>query len=98
MQIEWRTIQFFLDKETYIASEVSVDAMNPKKVKCSCIKFSKFAKCKHVLFIKEKIKENGGVFNLSIPEEVSDETAHDALRDSDLFRELVLKYGKIIEL
>lgn len=94
MEIEWRTVQLFIDEECAV-SEVSVDAMNSSKVKCSCIKFNKFARCKHVKFVKDKMESTGGVFNLVLPPTVDDEEAYDALQDTELFRELVLKYGKI---
>ncbi len=95
MEIEWRTIQFYLNNDDFTVSEVSVDAMNPKKVKCTCSKFTKFARCRHTKAIKEKMEVTGGVFNLTIPPDVPDEEAMDALGDTDLFRELVLRYGKI---
>ena len=95
MDIEWRTIQFFVDNETLSVSEVSVDAMNSKKVKCDCHKFMKMARCKHVKFVRERMQTNGGVFNLVIPSHVDDEEAIDALQDTELFRELILKYGRI---
>jgi hypothetical protein len=95
MEIEWRTIQFILDEEDFIVAEVSVDAMNSKKTRCDCKKFSKNARCKHVKFVQERMAKNGGVFNLTLPSLVDDEEAVDALYDTDLFRELVLKYGKI---
>lgn len=95
MEIEWRTIQFFLDEEDFIVAEVSVDSMNSKKIKCDCKKFQKNARCKHVRRIQERLSKSGGVFNLALPPEVDDEEAMDALYDTELFRELVLKYGKI---
>jgi hypothetical protein len=95
MEIEWRTVQFFLDEEEFIIAEVAVDAMNSKKTRCSCSKFQKMARCKHAKHVQEKISDSGGVFNLRIPAGVDDEAAMDALNDTDLFRELVLKYGKI---
>ena len=95
MEIEWRTVQFFLDEEEFIIAEVSVDALNSKKTKCSCSKFQRTARCKHIKFVQDKMAESGGVFNLKIPAGVDDEAAMDALYDTELFRELVLKYGKI---
>jgi hypothetical protein len=95
VEIEWRTIQFFLDSEEFIISEVSVDAMNSKKMRCSCPKFGKFARCKHVKFMQERLEGTNGVFNLTIPPEVDDEEAYDAVHDTELFRQLVLKFGKI---
>lgn len=95
MEIEWRTVQVFLDNEDMSISEVAVDALNSSKVRCSCDKFQKMARCKHAKFVRDKMKRNGGVFNLVLPEDVADEEAMDALRDTELFRELILKYGKV---
>ncbi|CAB4137819.1 Zinc finger, SWIM-type [uncultured Caudovirales phage] len=95
MEIEWRTVQFFLDEEEFIIAEVSVDAMNSKKTRCSCLRFQKNARCKHAKFVQDKMAQSGGVFNLRIPAGVDDEAAMDALYDTELFRVLVLKYGKI---
>lgn len=95
MEIEWRTIQVFLDNEDLSISEVSVDALNSSKMKCNCPKFPKTGRCKHTKFVKERMQKTGGVFNLTIPEDVADEEAMDALTDTDLFRDLVLKYGKV---
>lgn len=95
MEIEWRTVQLFLNNDDFGISEVSVDALNARKIRCNCNKFSKMGRCKHVKFIREKMDKTGGVFNLTIPPEVPDEEAFDALGDTDLFRELVVKYGKI---
>ena len=95
MDIEWRTVQFFLDEEEFIIAEVAVDAMNSEKTRCSCSRFQRTARCKHTKFVKDKMADSGGVFNLRIPAGVDDEAAMDALHDTELFRELVLKYGKI---
>lgn len=95
MEIEWRTVQFFLDEEDFIVAEVSVDSMNSKKIKCDCKRFQRNARCKHTKHIQERLSKNGGVFNLTLPSEVGDEEAMDALYDTELFRELVIKYGKI---
>jgi hypothetical protein len=117
MEIEWRTIQFFLDEEfewspadnesykanpdapdpksSGVISEVSVDAMNSQKMRCTCERFSKLGRCKHTKYLKEQLAKTEGVFNLSIPEDVEEEDALDALGDTDLFRDLVLRYGKV---
>ena len=93
MEIEWRTVQFFISEDDF-PCEVAVDALNPRKVKCTCSRFAKNARCKHTKWIKDKMASTGGVFNLVIPPDVPDEEAMEALEDTDLFRELVLKYGK----
>jgi hypothetical protein len=95
VDIDWRTIQFFLDEEDFRIAEVSVDAQDSKKIKCDCSRFMRTARCKHTKFVQDKLSTSGGVFNLKLPSEVTDEEAVDALHDTELFRELVLRYGKI---
>ena len=94
MEIEWRTVQIFIDEEMAI-SEVSIDAMNSSKLRCNCPKFQNIAGCKHTKFVKDKMKATGGVFNLVLPAEIDDEEAQASLRDTESFRDLVIKYGKI---
>lgn len=91
MEIEWRTIQFFVDDEG--VSEVCADIMNPKKIKCDCGKFMKAAKCKHAEFVKNLIASSGGAFVLRVPETVPEEEEDAAFESSDAFRKFVIKYG-----
>ena len=95
VEIEWRTIQFFIDEGDFKVYEVCVDSANPKKKRCDCDKFARAARCKHVKFVTDKLENSNGVFNLAIPSKVADEEAMDALYDPEIFRQLVLKYGKI---
>lgn len=94
MEIEWRTIQFFINQEG-ITSEVYIDNANPAKIKCTCITFSKIARCKHVKFIRDKMEENEGVLNVVFPAEADDDEIEHSKEDLELFRKLILKYGKI---
>jgi hypothetical protein len=91
MEIEWRTIQFFLSEEG--VSEVSADIMNPSKVRCSCTKFVKSAKCKHVDFIKARMSSSGGAYVLRVPPNVTEEEEEAAFESTDAFRNFVIKYG-----
>lgn len=92
MDIEWRTIQLFLGEDG--VAEVSVDATNPKKLTCTCKQFPSLAKCKHVRWVRDRMAGTG-VYNVSIPDHISDKEAETALSDSDLFRDLVIKYGTV---
>lgn len=91
MEIEWRTIQFFIGDEG--VSEVSADIMQPSKIRCNCGKFVKSAKCKHVQFIKDQMELSGGMFVLRVPETVSEEEEEAAFESTDNFRNFVIKYG-----
>jgi hypothetical protein len=92
MEIDWRTVQFFISLEDGV-SEVSIDALNPRKVRCSCRNFSRTARCKHTKFVKDKMDENDGHFSVHIPSDVSDEEGIAAIMKPDTFREFILKYG-----
>lgn len=93
IEIEWRTIQFFLGEEGI--SEVAADVMDAKKMRCTCQEFSKNAKCKHIKHIKEKIVKSGGTYQISTPATASDELAEMAMADEDLWREFMIKFSRV---
>lgn len=93
MDIDWRTVQLFLGEEG--VSEVSIASHNPKKVRCTCASFFNAARCKHTKYVKQRMQENGGSYSISIPEEIDDNEAYDAMIDSDTFREFVIRYGAV---
>jgi hypothetical protein len=109
MEIEWQTIQFFLTEdgkktstsdsflaEEMYACEVSVDAKNPKKARCTCNTFQKDARCKHVKWVKERMEEHEGIYTVRVRgEEVSDEETMDALESTDDFRTFVMRHGTV---
>lgn len=108
MEIEWQTIQFFLSEdgkkvqtsdsflsEEMYACEVSVDAKNPKKARCSCNSFQKDARCKHVAWVKSRMDEHQGIYTVRVKDEVSDEETMDALESTDDFRSFVLLHGTV---
>lgn len=88
MDIEWRTVQFFLE-EDYVA-EVQVDDEDKKKVRCTCEKFSKMARCKHTAHVKKRIAENGGNYTIVVPSDVPEEVALHAMQDREAFREFLI--------
>ena len=94
VEIEWRTVQLFLNKEGRV-DEVSLDTGNSDKMRCTCPQFGRSARCKHVKFMRSKINASDGVVSIFIPNDMSEEEATTALDDVDAFRDLVLKYGKI---
>jgi len=94
MEIEWRTIQLFINEEG-VVDEVSLDTDNTDKMRCTCQQFKRAARCKHTKFMREKIEQTDGVISLFIPNHMSDAEANEALGDVHAFRDLILKYGKI---
>jgi hypothetical protein len=93
MEIEWRTIQFFIGEEGI--SEVEIDHENRKKVRCTCALFSKRGGCPHAQIVRKEMDENFGHYTIAVPEYVEDEEAFNALSDPDNFRDFILKYGKV---
>lgn len=93
MSIEWRTVQLFLDENG--VHEVQLDLDNSNRAKCTCQSFKTIAKCKHVSFVKKKVKDNGGMYSIYIPEDIDDEIAFDMMSDAESFRTFVLEYGKV---
>ena len=94
MAIEWRTIQLFLDEDG--VAEVELDYNNRKKVRCNCKDFNSLAKCKHAKYVRTEIEKNGGAYKLSIPEDIDEEEVFMALDDAEAFRNVVIKYGKVL--
>lgn len=94
MEIEWRTVQMFLSEEG--VHEVSVDELNPLKVRCDCKFFVQHGRCNHARHVKDVMAKNHGNFTVKVPlDDLSDEELTDALADTELFRDLVIKYGKV---
>lgn len=93
MEIDWRTVQLFLDENGVY--EVEVDADNNKRVRCNCSTFKLSARCKHAKFVKTNMEAGQGNYSIQIPVEVSDEEAFKAMSSSDSFRDFIIKYGKV---
>ena len=94
MDIDWRTVQLFLGEDG--VSEVSIAAHDSRKVRCTCNSFFGSARCKHTKFVKQRMQENNGNYSISIPEEIDDEDAYEAMENgAESFREFVLKYGVV---
>jgi hypothetical protein len=96
MEIEWRTVQMFLGDEG--VSEVSVDSEDPTKIRCSCTVFQKNARCKHSKFMRDKFQTRQEAVQIKIPDNVSDEELEQAFKDTQSFRDFVIKYGKVLVL
>jgi len=93
MDIEWRLVQVFVGLDG--VSEVSIASHDNRKANCTCEAFSKSARCKHTVFVKIRMSENDGNYNVQIPESVSDEDAIDAMMDPEAWRVFVRKYAKV---
>lgn len=93
MEIDWRTVQMFLEENGVF--EVELDAENSKKVRCSCPSFKNSARCKHTRHVRKRIEENGGNYSVQIDVSISDEETTLAMASKDTFREFIIKYAKV---
>jgi hypothetical protein len=92
MAVDWRTIQFFLSESGVF--EVEADSKNWKIMRCSCPRFHDVNRCTHINSVKKQLKDNEGVFSMTVPENVDDEELYSMADTPDTFRDFVLKYGK----
>lgn len=95
MQIEWRTIQFFLEEE-YIC-EVEIDSKELKKLRCSCPAFQKSAKCKHTKYCRSVMDadDNDGHYPLRVSDPEAVQKAKESVKDPEDFRDFIIKYAKV---
>jgi hypothetical protein len=93
MDIEWRTVQIFL--EDYGVVEVEIDQDNNQKVRCTCPTFSKAARCKHTKYVKNVMANNDGHYSIQVKTEVNEADAINAMSNADSFRNFVVKYAKV---
>ena len=91
MAVEWRTIQFFLDEDG--VQEVQLQYHNPNELRCTC--GSRANKCKHVSYVRSMFKKNDFVFDLEVPADEDEDILAEALASAELFREMIIKYGKV---
>lgn len=93
MDIEWRTVQLFLDDDG--VAEVELDADNSAKMRCTCKAFSVSARCKHTKYVRKHLEANSGHYSILIPEDIDDEIALSAMEDPSAFRDFIIRYGKV---
>ena len=93
MDIQWRTIQLFL--EEYGIVEVELYQDNNQKVRCTCPSFSKAARCKHTRYVKDSMEKNDGHYAIQIKADVDEDVAFKAMGNADAFRDFVVKYAKV---
>lgn len=93
MDIQWRTVQIFL--EDYGVVEVEIDQDNSQKARCTCPQFDKSARCKHTKYVKSVMAENDGHYAIQVKTEVNENDAVVAMLDATAFRDFVVKYAKV---
>ena len=93
MLSDWRTVQLFLSNEG--VAEVEVDALRPYQARCNCKGGKNKGKCAHVKYVREIMDENNGHYTVTIPVEVDEEVADEAMASAEAFREFIIRYGKV---
>ena len=73
--------------------EVSTDP--EKNLSCTCPGFVAKTVCKHTQAVERKIEQNDGVFPFDFSEKITVNEITEAMKSEDLFRQLVIKHGKI---
>lgn len=91
--VYWMITQIFLS-ETGV-HEVDVHHSS-HKLRCNCIGYTTRGNCKHTRFVKERMNKNGGVYPVEISNKIDRETSIAASENPEAFRELLVKYGKIV--
>jgi len=62
---------------------------------CTCPGFIAKNNCIHNRFVKQRVKENDGVYPLEISTKCTSEDADKAQDSPEEFRDFIIKYGKI---
>ena len=88
----WQVTQLFLSDSG--PQEVWIN-INNKKLRCTCEGFTTRSMCKHTRFVSERMKNNAGVYPVEISNKAPEPEATLASLDPILFRDFLLKYGKI---
>jgi hypothetical protein len=88
----WQVTQLFLSDSG--PHEVWINIDN-KKLRCNCEGFNARSLCKHTRYVSEKMKNNFGVYPVEISSKAPQEDAAIASLDPVMFRDFLLRYGKI---
>lgn len=89
----WMVTQIFLSDTGVHEVEVHHSS---HKLRCNCLGFTTRNNCKHARFVKERMSKNGGVYPVEISNKVDRDVSFAASEDPAVFRELLVKYGKIV--
>lgn len=73
--------------------EVSTD--KEKNITCNCPGFTSKNSCKHADAVERKIELNDGVYPFDFSEKITIEELTAAMKSEELFRQLVIKHGRV---
>lgn len=88
----WQTTQLFLSTDGVQEVSVNIDS---HKLRCTCDGYEVRRACKHTRFVKQRMEENGGIYPTEVSTRASRIEAVAASQDPELFRKLLINYGKI---
>jgi hypothetical protein len=90
--MDWMISQIFLSDtgvhEVYIHSKSMA-------LRCDCPGYEARRSCKHTRFVKTRMDNHGGIYPTEISNKISKEASLMASEDPEMFRELLINYGKI---
>lgn len=89
-----KLVQIFLSHGSSLGV-YEVGITKSKSFVCTCPGFTAKNSCKHVNFVKSRVKTNEGVYPLEISTRCTDSDANKALESPESFREFIIKFGKI---
>lgn len=93
MAAEWRTVQLFLGDSG--VCEVQIDSNDPRQVRCNCKGEMGNTRCVHVKHVKLVMNNNDGHYAISIPDDVDEDEVMIAMTDAELFRDFIIRHGKV---
>ena len=88
----WQTTQLFLSDSG--VHEVSVN-LETHRLRCTCLGYNSRSSCKHTRFVKQRMEENDGVYPTEVSTRATKMDTLIASQDPNLFRTLLINYGKI---
>lgn len=88
---EWRVVQYFLSVHGVDHVEILGDY---REHRCSCSVYQARRRCKHVNFVKDATRVNGGTFPMQF-KGVGRDVIAKAHEDADEFRNLIAKHAKV---
>lgn len=93
----YRLLQVFLSSKAGLAGPgvFEVSGNQDANFICTCPGFKVKRTCRHIRFVKEKVRVNNGTYPLQISPEIPESQVIEALKSSEGFREFLLKHGKI---
>ena len=93
---ETKLIQVFLSQQTTPGPAIyEVSTTQEGDIICTCPGVNGRSTCKHSRFVTARIKNNNGAYPLEISKRATKEEADLAQVSTELFRDFIIRFGKI---